>query len=167
MQTSTELPHGSAHDQLAEEALRLLRDIARTARMARSDGWTDLDLTVPQLKVLMTLAHGGGAVTVGHMADVLGVRQPTASHLIERLVQAGLAARVEDQEDRRRTLVHITPTGEQLVGRLLGFTELLRRWIGALDEPDLLALRQGLGALFDIAQREAPETLACFQDKRL
>ncbi len=165
MQTSTELPHGSAHDQLAEEVHRLLRDVARTARMAHSDGWTDLDLTVPQLKVLMTLAHGGGSVTVGRMADVLGVRQPTASHLIERLVQAGLAARVEDQEDRRRTLVHITPAGEQLVGRLLGFVDLLRRWIGALDESDLLALRQGLGALLEVARREAPETAARFQEK--
>jgi MarR family transcriptional regulator for hemolysin len=160
-----EASYGAPHQELAQEAVHLLRDVVLTARMAHAEDWTGLDLSVAQLKVVMTIAHAGGAMTVSRMADLLGVRQPTASHLIERLVQGRLVERAEDPEDRRRTLVHLTPAGEQLVGRLLGFAELLRGWMSALVDSDLLALRQGLAALLEVARREAPETLKSFQDQ--
>jgi DNA-binding MarR family transcriptional regulator len=157
--------HAASHEELAQEAVHLLRDVVLTARMARAQDWTGLDLSVAQLKVVMMLAHSGGAMTVSRMADLLGVRQPTASYLIERLVQGGLVERAEDAEDRRRTLVRLTPAGEQLVGRLLGFAGLLQRWMSALDDADLVALRQGLGALLEIARREAPQALTYFHDQ--
>ena len=47
-----------------------------------------------QLKVLVTLGFEGTA-TISKLAEALSVSHPTVSHLVERLVQAGLVARVD------------------------------------------------------------------------
>ena len=78
----------------------------------------------------------------------LGIGQPTASHLLDRLVQAGLAQRVEQSTDRRYTLASLTSSGETMVRRLRqGRMDRLHSLLAQLDEEDLAALRQGLEAL--------------------
>src|SRR5438034_5959679 len=69
--------------------------------------WQSLDLTMAQLKVLVTLGFEGTA-TISKLAEALSVSHPTVSHLVERLVQAGLVERREDVTDRRYTLARLT-----------------------------------------------------------
>ena len=109
--------------------------------------WIELDLTMAQVKALFTLADTG-PLPIGGVAEHLGVTLPTASHLIDRLVRAGLCERVEDATDRRRTLAQLSASGDVLVRQLRhGSREHLRPWLERLAPAELHALECGLAAL--------------------
>jgi DNA-binding MarR family transcriptional regulator len=94
-----------------------------------------------------------GSTAIGQVAETLHVGLPTASHLVERLVQEGLVDRNVDADDRRRSLAALTPRGEQLVARLRqGSVTHMRAWAQALSEDERSALAFGLQALAQAAQ---------------
>ena len=112
--------------------------------------WWDLDLTMALFKVLLTIVFEG-QVAIGTIAETLGIGPPTASHLVDRLVQAGLVERVEYSVDRRYTLARLTPQGELMMRRLRqGRMDQLQSYLTHLDSQDLAALHQGLKALVRI-----------------
>jgi DNA-binding MarR family transcriptional regulator len=124
------------HDVVAayQQLIRLLGN-------ARSPEFLEVNITMPQMKVLMLLA-ATGAMRVSDMAAQLGVSLPTITGLVDRLVDAGYADRRDDQTDRRQVLVSATPAAlafidrfQDLNGRLLG--ELLTR-VDA-DELDVIS----------------------------
>lgn len=119
--------------------------------------WMNLDLSMAQLKTLMTLYHCG-ALPIGQIAEILGIGQPTASHLVDRLVQTGLVSRTEDALDRRRTLAQLSPGGEELAEQInqIRFAPL-RRWLAQLDDATLAAFHQGSQALAAVATSEHPQ----------
>jgi DNA-binding MarR family transcriptional regulator len=116
--------------------------------------WMSLDLSMAQLKTLMTL-YNSGALPIGQLAELLGVGQPTASHLVDRLVQTQLVTRTEDPLDRRRTLAQLSPGGEEIV-ETINQTRFgtLRRWVAQLDDAALAAFHQGSRALAAVAKSE-------------
>jgi len=116
--------------------------------------WMSLDLSMAQLKTLMTLYHCG-ALPIGQIAETLGIGQPTASHLVDRLVQTQLVTRTEDSLDRRRTLAQLSPSGEEMVEQI-NQTRFgtLRRWLAQLDDTALAAFYQGSRALEAVAKSE-------------
>ena len=116
--------------------------------------WMSIDLTVPQLRTLFILAEGEPLV-IGQIAQRLGIGLSTGGHLVDRLVQAGLAERTEDVEDRRRTLVRLTPAGEDLSTRLLSGIQQIPILIQQLSDSDLSALLQGLQAINRLADQKA------------
>jgi DNA-binding MarR family transcriptional regulator len=121
----------------------LLYNVQRTTRA----DWQSLDLTMAQFKVFFTL-NFEGEMPISKLAETLGISHPTASHLVERLVQAGLVERIEHAADRRYTLARLTSQGTMMVQRLRqGRENHLQHWLVELDEPDLAALRRGLEAL--------------------
>jgi DNA-binding MarR family transcriptional regulator len=116
--------------------------------------WMSIDLTVPQLRTLFILAEGEPLV-IGQIAQRMGIGLSTGGHLVDRLVQAGLAERTEDVEDRRRTLVRLTPAGEDLSTRLLSGIQQIPFLIKQLNDSDLSALLQGLQAINRLADQKA------------
>ncbi|MHB1416572.1 MAG: MarR family winged helix-turn-helix transcriptional regulator [Chloroflexota bacterium] len=129
-----------------ERALDMLRGIFASVRAAQP-AWLELDLTVGQIKGLFFLAHHG-AMTIGQVAEGLGIGAPWASVLVDRLVDLGLVERTEDAADRRRTLARLTPRGEELVVQAReGGRERLRQGLCQLSADDLAALLRGLEAL--------------------
>lgn len=61
-----------------------------------------------QMRIAMQLYRHGPA-KVGDIADWIGVSAPTASEQIDGLVEAGLAERKVNPDDRREVLVELTP----------------------------------------------------------
>jgi len=113
--------------------------------------WRRSDLTMAQLRALLALVHRG-PMSIGRLAAELGVRLPTASVLVERLVRQGLAERREDTGDRRRTLARASGAGEELVARWQqGRREVLRGWMCRMDAASLAHLMRGLEALAALA----------------
>jgi DNA-binding MarR family transcriptional regulator len=140
------------------------RSIVHSMFQSSMPDWIQLDLTMGQLRTLMALA-ADAPMTVSQLADKLAISKPTASILIDRLVQAGDADRTEDQGDRRRTLVALTSAGVALVARLReGKSDRYERWLAAMPSEDLAALRQGMQALAAIAESSDPRGLAAPQD---
>jgi DNA-binding MarR family transcriptional regulator len=133
------------------EIIQAQQRISKAISALLGQNWMELDFSMPQLKTLMTL-YSAGALPIGQLADTLGVGQPTASHLVDRLVQGELAIRTEDPEDRRRTLAELSPQGVELIERLRQIRiEPFQRWLAQLDDTALAALHLGFRALADVA----------------
>ena len=133
--------------------LEAQHSIARNGPIKHTDEWINLDLTMGQLKALMALAQQ--RMHVRQLAEALGVGKPAASIIVDRLVQLGLAQRIEDPEDRRYTQVSLTDEGSERVERLhQGKLDRLVQWFEAMDPDDLAALRRGLQALAAIIERD-------------
>ena len=98
---------------MIEEMTETYRAILRTLHAATAPVWMQLELSMAQLKTLFVLSDET-AMPIGQVAETLGIGLPTASHLVDRLVQAGLAERSEDEQDRRRMLARLSPPGEAL-----------------------------------------------------
>ena len=109
--------------------------------------WSDLDLTILQLKSLVLL-EVRGELPVSGIASALAIARPSASVLVGQLVQMGIATRADDDADRRRSLVCLTPKGKDLIAQLhRGDERFMESLFARLSPDDLLALRQGLHAL--------------------
>src|SRR5947207_14914934 len=115
--------------------------------------WMEIDLTIAQLRTLLVLAEEGPLV-IGQIAQRMGVGLSTGGHLVDRLVQAGLAERAEDADDRRRTLARLTPKGEDLYARLLNRTQHMQTLIQKMREDELSVLLQGLQAMLRVIDEE-------------
>lgn len=120
--------------------------------------WMSLNLSMGQVKAMMALARDAApGMNVSALAEALHVGKPAASILVDQLVQQGYAERTEDHDDRRRTLVALTPLALDLVERLRqGSSEPFERWLGSLEADDLAALTRGLRALLATIERDAP-----------
>ncbi len=74
-------------------------------------------LSIPQLRTLAYLHRRPGSCLF-HLAEHLGVTRPTASAIVERLVQRDLVTRTEDPRERRRVILRPTPLGTLLHQRV-------------------------------------------------
>lgn len=137
-------------EQSIESIVEAQRVLGR-ALHAASPSWLELNLTMAQLKTLFVLSDEG-PLHIGQVGCRMGVTLPTASYQVDRLVRAGLVERVEDSQDRRRTLVHLTPKATELVRSLRqGRAGQLHTWLSMMPADDLLALDRAMSKLAKIA----------------
>jgi DNA-binding MarR family transcriptional regulator len=149
------------HEQIIKTVLESHAAILRKLRRSVAPGWLQLDLSIAQVRVLFVLTQHPDA-PIGTIAQALGIGLPTASHLVEKLVRAGLVQRTEDPKDRRQTLVRLTQQGEDLIEHLSqDRLEQVRFWLNQLNEEELTALRVGLEALARVAETTQPQTEQC------
>jgi DNA-binding MarR family transcriptional regulator len=139
----------ATHDELVHQVVETYRSAFRALQATAPPDWMMVDLPFAQLRTLRTVAQLG-TTSISRLGEALGVGQPAASYLVDRLVQAGLATRAEDPTDRRRTLVRLTAQGEE-VACVFSYANHLQTVLAQLKEEDLLALRQGLQALAQAA----------------
>jgi len=103
-------------DETAAAVLTASR--ALLAVVARSIA-PELDrITVPQFRVLVILSTASAPVRHGDLAAALGVHPSTFSRNADRLVGAGWVRRAENPDNRRETLIALTPAGRRLVDRV-------------------------------------------------
>ncbi len=137
----------SALDELVETYWRIYGAL----QQRNVTDWMELDLTTAQLKVLF-IVNFRGPLPISQIAHMVGIGAPTASHLVEKLVQAGLIERIESGSDRRVVHAQVTAEGRATAFRLRqGRTDIIRHWISQLSAGDQAALQKGLQALFQIA----------------
>ncbi|WP_231384317.1 MarR family winged helix-turn-helix transcriptional regulator [Cellulomonas sp. URHD0024] len=105
--------------------------------------------------VLLHLAHTG-PLTVGEAAQHLDRAQSVVSDIITQLEGKGLLEREVDPQDRRRTLVWLTPHGFDALDRerQVLSTELLARAGADLTQEQRAALVGGLKALIRANEKE-------------
>jgi DNA-binding MarR family transcriptional regulator len=93
--------------ELLHVALLVMKGVA--AEMRRSE----LPLAPAQLGTLMRVANG--TCTVSELARHQLVSLPTMSRTVDMLVRRELLERWIDEDDRRQTLVRLTPQGSRVV----------------------------------------------------
>ncbi len=68
-----------------------------------------------RMRLLEALAAASHPLSVGEIADAVGVDQPRASRLVQQAVALDLVRREADPDDARRTRVALTDAGTRLV----------------------------------------------------
>ena len=101
----------------------------------------EVDLSMPQYRVLAILA--GGSAAASGLAKSLDVRPPSVTALIDGLVARGLVDRRQEDSDRRRVALRITRDGVRLVAKAdKAVNEQLAHIAGYLPSKDeVMALR--------------------------
>ena len=82
---------------------------------------------------LLDLLSGHGSLTVGELAQSLGISHPSVSQARDSLAKAGLIAWDTDERDRRRRRLRLTEQGAALVARLRPLWQALDEAAIALD----------------------------------
>jgi DNA-binding MarR family transcriptional regulator len=114
-----------------------------------------LELTFAQARALIILA-ARKELTVSQLAKLLGVGNPTASLLVQGLVERGLVTRTEGTSDRRQTVLHLSAQGAEIgSGRRQEREKQWERWLSHLSDDDLYALARGLNAIMEVIQAES------------
>ncbi|MEJ8822302.1 MarR family winged helix-turn-helix transcriptional regulator [Variovorax humicola] len=95
-------------------------------KVARQHGFS-----VSEWRVMATLA-GGHAISIGRLAQIAVMKQPTVTRMLDRMTAKGHVERLPHDSDRRITLVRITDAGERTVTNLM---ELAREHEHRVLEP--------------------------------
>ncbi len=101
-------------------------------------GWASHDLTFGQLRLLFVLRQSG-SVSIGQLADRLGVTDATASEFVDRVERRGLATRIHRADDRRVVDCRLSDDGARLLAEIQGARQDAMRRVLALLAPDELA----------------------------
>jgi len=80
--------------------------------------FAELDLTMPHVKALHSLADCGCKVSVKELSERLGLSLPATSRTVDALLKRGWMDRREDEVDRRMKRVGITDAGRDVVRRV-------------------------------------------------
>ena len=108
-----------------------------TAEGVSRDGW----------RVLLMLARGGGR-SMGEIASHTALPAPTATRVVDKLVDSGFASRRTDPVDRRRVLVHLAANGRAVIERVCGRVERkIGAALGSAHTPERAQLAELLEAL--------------------
>jgi DNA-binding MarR family transcriptional regulator len=116
--------------------------------------WLDLQLTMPQLKMLFVVDWLGPA-PMHRLAHRLHISVSAATGLVDRLVEHGLVEREHDTRDRRVVRVSSAPAGRALVVRLRSAgSERLERILGHLETEDLRCCARAMELMSAAAEAE-------------
>ena len=119
--------------------------IVRTARRLRQEGGSDLS---PSLNSALVTLERHGPMTPSELATRERIQRPTATRLLDRLEEAGLATRTPDPADRRSSLAAATPAGSELLGELrTRKTAFLAHRLEGLDAADRATLERAADIL--------------------
>lgn len=111
------------------------------------------DVTLPQLRVLVLLEQHG-AMTVGALADALGVVPSTATRMCDRLTGKKLVRRATDRGNRRQVSVSLSAEGQRLIERSTQHRgEQITRLLAAIPAGDQQRIAEALQVLVEAAGR--------------
>lgn len=145
--------------QTLDRVRSLISALSQSARaVERSTG-----ITNAQLFLLQQLASDT-SLSVSDLAARARTQQSTVSIVIARLVRAGLAAKRRSLDDRRQTVVTLTPKGRQLVRHApTPPTSALLRAIEMLSDRETRALSTGVYALLNMLDLAPTEVTMLFE----
>ncbi|HEQ60751.1 MAG TPA: MarR family transcriptional regulator [Firmicutes bacterium] len=118
-----------------------------------------LDISGTQLFALLVLRERG-SVTITELAQILEVSPPSASAMVDRLVEKGILTRQHSREDRRKVLVQVSPAAAEQLDQvheeiLQAFAALVEKigpetaqqWCEVLERVQQALIDEGWGTL--------------------
>ncbi len=129
----------------ARQVLRQFRVIFNAVKTHFSQVEHESGLGGAQVWALSVVAESPG-IGVGHLAQAMDIRQPTASNLVRGLVSKGLMRSERSGADRRAVALFVTDEALAVLGRVPGpWAGVLPHALDALDEATLQRLQSDLG----------------------
>jgi DNA-binding MarR family transcriptional regulator len=128
----------SEADDLYFRLTRALVVAARRWRKVANDRVRPLEQTMAQWETLYLVAYSGEELNQSQLSRLLGVHGPTMLRMLDALARRGLIERQQSHHDLRVTINRITPKGREVISRIMGETNALRREVlGAIDPDEL------------------------------
>ncbi len=113
----------------------------------------ELDITAPQIKIMLMLYMNNIPMRMSAIAADLGVTLATATGLIERLVERGMVTRDSLPDDRRVVLCLLSREGAGTVSRIWQSARLrMGNILREMQEDKLEALTDVLGHMLDTSE---------------
>jgi MarR family transcriptional regulator, organic hydroperoxide resistance regulator len=116
------LSYGPGHHPGREFLADLLARASHTLVQGFAEELRGRGTSLPVWRVMAALLASPGA-TVGDLAAVCLLQQPTMTKLLDRMARDGLVTRAQDARDRRVVRVALTPEGEAKAAELAAAAE--------------------------------------------
>jgi DNA-binding MarR family transcriptional regulator len=100
--------------------------------------WANNELTFGQLRLLFVLGESG-PVSIGQLAEMLGVTAATVSELVDRVERRGLVLRRHRADDRRVVDCDVSDEGTRLLTQIAGARQQASRQMLSVLTQDELA----------------------------
>jgi DNA-binding MarR family transcriptional regulator len=139
-----------AHDDYFR-VTRALVVAARRWRKLANDRLKPLGQTMPRWETLYLVAYSEEELNQGELSRLIGVQGPTMVRMLDSLAREGLIERQQSHRDLRVTINRITEAGRQVVRRIMGITNDLRREV--LAEVSLQDLQTTVKVLTQVLRR--------------
>jgi DNA-binding MarR family transcriptional regulator len=145
--------------ELVSTIAQAYMELFTTMQFNAASHWLMLELTFAQARALFMLA-ARKELTVSQLAQSLGVGNPTASILVQQLVERDLVTRTEHTADRRHTIIRLSPKGAEIgAGRRKQREKQWQRWLSQLSDDELNALARGLSAIVEVVKKELEDEM--------
>ncbi len=114
--------------------------------------WSEIELTVPQLRTLVLSRSGDQRMT--QIAEYMGTSLPSATSMIDRLFDKALVERMADEHDRRVVSCRLTAQGREEVERFWQLEQMsMIRLADQLDADELGTVEKAMELLIRAAKR--------------
>ncbi|MEC1903378.1 MarR family transcriptional regulator [Bacillus atrophaeus] len=125
----------------------LYMNVLTAAGLGDVSEWMKLDMSMPQMKVLMLL-NNHGTLKVSDIAEKMGASLSNTTGLLDRLEKSGFIKRSHSETDRRSVVIQLTEDAKSIFRGLYekGHTKL-KRSLEKLTADEKAAVTQGLSIL--------------------
>jgi len=109
---------------------QIIENIFKMSRLVKHEmqpNFNFLDLTLIQVHCLVFI-HENKKLSMHEIAEMFKITMPTTTSMIEKLVQIKLVERLEDNADRRKTIITLTEKGNVI------FTKIKKHKCMSLDK---------------------------------
>lgn len=96
---------------LLEKMHSTIQTLSWESHKQSTETMKELDLTLPQGVVLLTLFSLGNRAKMSELIELIQISGGTLTGIVDRLITAGLVARERDEVDRRVVYVSLTEAG--------------------------------------------------------
>jgi DNA-binding MarR family transcriptional regulator len=139
--------HVENKEKLIDETLSLADKLFRQLFPTVPRELLTLDVTMPQMKIMLTL-YINGPTRMSVIASELDVALPTATSLVDRLVEKRFVLRENQVDDRRVVLCRLSEEGQKAIGRVWESSRI--RCQELLENMDINKLRMLADVLEDM-----------------
>ena len=141
-------------DEVVDRILQGISDIFREVLPLAHKELLEMDLTAPQLKVVLLL-YLYGSKRMSELAGSLGVTLATATGIMDRLVERGLVSRENLKDDRRVVMCRLTDQGMEVTDNLWKTSrEKARQLLSGMELSRLKMIDEALGDMIAVGTDE-------------
>jgi len=149
---------------LIEYVLKVEERVFRAMHPIIPKEWLSVNLTMPQLKILLLLFTDGPA-RMGFLTSSLGVSMATTTGIVDRMVERGLIVRESDPEDRRVVVCKLSEKGRELASHLWQLRQAQARGLlERMTTPQIKLVGEAMEAILQagsVVEQDAHSQLGC------
>ena len=142
----------NSKSDLTKRLTELLEQFYVDVHCRPGEDWSEIELTVPQLRTLVLLRSGDQRMT--QIAEYMGTSLPSATSMIDRLFDKALVERMADEHDRRVVSCRLTTQGREEVERFWQLEQMsMIRLADQLEADELGTVVKAMELLLQAARR--------------